>query len=125
MSSSPSMNNIRFEEQEFYTWLNTVVDCEGPVGLTAKFYVKKDKVPQFCQVMKNNVDYSVGEKGVILYKLQADYKDSNIFWLIEEWESVSDLKAHCLSETYKKNADLLTSLLQEPVCQIGLYKAMS
>ena len=120
----PSMNNIRFEEQEFYNWLNTVVDYDGPVGLTAKFYVKKDQVAKFCQMMKNNVEYSVGKKGVLVYKMQADYRDSNIFWLIEKWESVADLKAHCLSETYKKNADQLSFLLEEPDCQIGLYKAM-
>ena len=35
------MNNIRFEEQEFYNWLKTT-DYNGPVGLTAKFYVKDE-----------------------------------------------------------------------------------
>ena len=116
------MDNISFEE--FYAWLDNGGDYDGPVGLSAKFYVKEDQVSQFRQVMNNNLEHSLGEKGVRLYKMQADFKDSNIFWLIEEWDSVSDLRAHCQSETFKKNEGLMTSLMEVPICQIGLYKLL-
>ena len=117
------MNNIRFEEQEFYNWLQTTQD-NGPVGLSAKFYVREGQVSRFREVMKNNVDFSNTEEGVRLYKMHADYNNPLIFWLIEEWATVKDLKNHCASETYIKNAGLLGDVLKDPICQIGLYKAL-
>ena len=56
--------------------------------------------------MKNNVDFSNSEKGVRLYKLHADCFNPLTFWLTEEWNTVSDLKNHFLSESYIKNAEL-------------------
>ena len=56
--------------------------------------------------MKNNVDFSNSEQGVRLYKLHADCFNPLTFWLTEEWNTVSDLKNHFLSESYIKNAEL-------------------
>ena len=96
------MNNIPFEQ--FFNWLRTT-DYNGPVGITAKFYVKDGQESKFREAMKKNVDFSKSEKGVRLYKLHADCFDPMIFWLTEEWSTVSDLKNHFLSETYIKNAE--------------------
>ena len=120
------MNNIRFEEQEFYNWLQTT-KYNGLIGLTAKFYVRDGKVPKFLEIMKNNVEFTNTEVGVRLYKLYGDYENPLIYWLIEEWDTVTDLKNHCTSETYVKNGKLLADLeiLEDPICQIGLYKDMN
>jgi len=115
------MNNIAFEQ--FFNWLRTT-NHTGPVGITAKFYVKDGQASKFLEAMKNNVDFSNSEKGVRLYKLHADCFNPLTFWLTEEWNTVSDLKNHFLSESYIKNAELTAGLLEEPVIQIGLYKPL-
>ena len=46
------------------------------------------------QVMKNTGEISNAEKGCLMYKFHADYKDSNVFWLTESWATVMDLKNH-------------------------------
>ena len=65
-----NMNNIRFEEKEFYNWLQTT-KYNGLVGLSAKFYVRDGKVPKFLQIMKNNIEFTNTEVGVLFYKLYA------------------------------------------------------
>ena len=94
------------------------------VGLTAKFYVKEGCESQFRESMKKNLDFSKTEVGVRHYKLHADYKNPLIFWLIEEWDSVSDLRNHCTSDAYVQNGKILQDNLEDPICQIGLYKAL-
>ena len=85
------MENIRFEENEFYNWLQTT-EFAGPVGITAKFYLKDaDQVAKFREVMNNNIEITMNEFGVRLYKLFADYKSPLIFYLTEEWDSVKVL----------------------------------
>ena len=67
---------------------------------------KDGQASKFLEAMKNNVDFSSSEKGVRLYKLHADCFNPLTFWLTEEWNTVSDLKNHFLSESYIKNAEL-------------------
>ena len=67
---------------------------------------KDGQASKFLEAMKNNVDFSNSEKGVRLYKLHADCFNPLTFWLTEEWNTVSDLKNHFLSESYIKNAEL-------------------
>ena len=116
------MDNIRFDE--FFNWLKTT-KYDGPVGITAKFYVKSDQISKFCQVMNNNVEFSNTQVGVRLYKINIDFNNPSIFWLIEEWDTVTDLKNHYLCENYIKNAELIQDTLDHPICQIGVYKALS
>ena len=115
------MYNIPLEE--FFNWLRTT-EYDGPVGISAKFYVKSGQVPKFREVMKARVNFSKSAIGVRSYKLHVDYNNPSIFWLIEEWDSVTDLKNHCLTETYVKNSEKFLDLMEEPVCQIGLYKSL-
>ena len=35
---------------------------------------EQDKGVQFEEVLKKNIDYSTREKGVLVYKLQSDFK---------------------------------------------------
>ena len=119
---SQKMDNIRFGS-ELLNWLRST-QYNGPVGISAKFYVKSDQVQNFREAMKIRTGFSKSAIGVRLYKLHVDYNNPSIFWLIEEWDSVTDLKNHCLSEKYIKNAELFLDLLEEPACQIGIYKSL-
>ena len=115
------MENIT--AQDMMIWVHTT-QYEGPVGVTAKFYVKEEQVARFCEVMTSMVEHTRKEKGNRVYKLQADFKDSTIFWLLEDWESVSDLKSHCMTEIFQKNGEMMGSLLRDPAYLIGLYKSL-
>ena len=94
------------------------------VGLTGKFYLKDGGRSKFLEAMKKNVDFSKTEVGVRHYKLNADFKNPLIFWLVQEWDTVTDLRKHCTSEAYVKNGKMLQDILEEPMWQIGLYKAL-
>ena len=102
------MDNIRFDE--FFLWLKTT-KYNGPVELTAKFNVKSDQVQKYCEISKNNV------VGVRLFKRHAYFNNPSIFWIIQEWETVTDLKNHYLCETYIKNMELIMDTLEEPILQ--------
>ena len=115
------MQNMSFED--FFPWLKNT-EYKGPIGLTTKYYVKEDKVSKFCEIMKNHVAFAKAQVGVRHYKLHADINNSSIFWLISEYDSVEDSKNLCLSEAYIKNAEFLLDTMDEPVLQIGLYKAL-
>ena len=94
------------------------------LGLTAKFYVRDGCESKFREAMKKNLDFSKTEVGVRHYKLLAVFKTTLIFWLIEEWDSVSDLRNHCTSDAYVQNGKNLLDNLEDPTCQIGLYKVL-
>ena len=75
--------------------------------------------------MKKNVDNTRTEVGSVWYKLHADYKDPSVFWLIEDWASVVDLKNHCTSEVYAACCKVLKENVlvdQVNTTQIALYK---
>merc|ERR1712179_401076 len=72
--------------QDMMIWVQTT-EYEGPVGVTAKFFVKKDQVTQFCELMRS---------------------------MVEEWETVSDLKSHCMTDIFQKSGERMGSLLRDP-----------
>ena len=115
-----NMDNIRFAEGKFYNWLQTA-NYTGPVGLTAKMYVKADRVVEFLEIMEYNFSSTRGESGLRIYKLHADFKDPLAYWLVEEWESVSDVKSHCTSDKYVEGSKKMLGLLKDPICRIALY----
>ena len=47
------MNNIAFEQ--FFNWLRTT-NHEGPVGMTAKFYVKGEVISESVSNFSNELD---------------------------------------------------------------------
>ena len=113
------MENIQLGP-EFIKWLETT-DYTGPISLTVKFYVKENEVSKFREIMKTMVEYSNSDHGALMYKLNDDFKDSTVFWLTEEWKSVSDLKNHATDENHGKVAKTLGETLRAPP-HVGLYK---
>ena len=51
--SPTKMNNIAFEQ--FFNWLRTT-NHEGPVGMTAKFYVKGEVISESVSNFSNELD---------------------------------------------------------------------
>ena len=113
------MENIQLGP-EFLKWLETT-EYTGSISLTVKFYVKEDQVAKFCEIMKKMVAYSNNDHGALMYKLNEDFKDSTIFWLTEEWKSVSDLKNHATDENHAKVAKMLEETFRAAP-HVGLYK---
>ena len=114
------MENIGIAE--FYDWLKTT-DYAGAISLTAKFYVKPGYQDSFKDSMKSNVMFSRTESGMIWYKMYADYKDPQVFWLVEEWASVEDLMNHVTSKTYVANEPALLEAVERDT-QIAVYKTL-
>ena len=48
------MENISLQDEEFLKWLQTT-EYNGGIGLTVKFYVKKEQIPEFHMVNHQNV----------------------------------------------------------------------
>ena len=113
------MENIQLGP-EFMKWLETT-DYTGPISLTVKFYVKENEVSKFREIMKTMVEYSNSDHSALMYKLNDDFKDSTVFWLTEEWKSVSDLKNHATDENHGKVGKMLGETLRAPT-HVGLYK---
>ena len=66
------------------------------------------------------MEVSNSENGCLMYKLHADYKDSNVFWLTETWATVSDLKNHV--KTFQKfKTEVMGSLID---IKFGMYLAL-
>ena len=113
------MENIQLGP-EFQKWLETT-EYTGAISLTVKFYVKENQVSKFREIMKNMMAYSNSDHGALMYKLNEDFKDSTVFWLTEEWKSVSDLKNHATDENHGKVSKMLGKTLRAPP-HVGLYK---
>ena len=116
------MENLSFVE--ILPWLKTTI-YDGPIGITAKFYVKSEKVKKFRPIMENFVKSTKNLNGLRLYKLHADFNNPKIFWVTEEWDTVTDFKKYYVSEAYIKNAESLKDTVDEPVCQIAIYKPLN
>ena len=46
------MENISLQDEEFLKWLQTT-EYNGSIGLTVKFYVKSEQLPEFHIVNQN------------------------------------------------------------------------
>ena len=46
------MENISLQDEEFLKWLQTT-EYNGSIGLTVKFYVKSEQLPEFHMVNQN------------------------------------------------------------------------
>merc|ERR1711931_226038 len=76
-------------------------DCltEGRIcQFCVEFTVKPDKVDAFYEEFNKCVAISVKEAGCKQYQTFKDFKNPTTVWLLEEWDSVADLKAHMLAQ---------------------------
>ena len=57
----------------------------------------------------------------VTFSEYMNFKDSTVFWLTEEWKTVSDLKNHATDENHGKVSKMLGETLRAPP-HVGLYK---
>ena len=111
------MNNI----VDVPGWLKST-KYTGQVGLTVKCYIRPESVEEFKTLMKEHLEHTLKEPGVLHFKFNSDYESGNIFWLVEEWESPGALLTH-LSTPWFKDQYLVRSIpLSQQPSQRALYK---
>merc|ERR1711973_1019538 len=104
--------NIRYENDEFMTWLKTT-DYNGPIGATLKFYVKAESVSEFKEMITNSIRSEMIKNGCKSMKMHEDFKDGSVFWINEEWGEVSGLRNWCTSNAYNTMMPTLYPMMQD------------
>ena len=66
------MENISLQDEEFLKWLQTT-EYNGSIGLTVKFYVKKEQIPEFHMVNNQNAQCSKIRKKVQFQKYKNTF----------------------------------------------------
>ena len=111
------MNNI----VDVPGWLKST-DYTGPVGLTVKCYIRPEMVKEFKVLMKEHLETTFKEPGVLHFKFNSDYEFESVFWLVEEWESPAALLTH-LSTSWFREQYLVRSIpMNLQPSQRALYK---
>ena len=111
------MNNIL----DVPGWLKST-DYTGPVGLTVKCYIKPDKVGEYKDLMKEHLEETLKEPGVLRFRVNSDYESGNIFWLLEEWESPAAMLTHLSTPWFQDQFLVRVKPMSQQVSQRGLYK---
>eukprot|EP00933_Yihiella_yeosuensis_P027852 TRINITY_DN21694_c0_g1_i1.p1 TRINITY_DN21694_c0_g1~~TRINITY_DN21694_c0_g1_i1.p1 ORF type:complete len:293 (-),score=41.97 TRINITY_DN21694_c0_g1_i1:100-978(-) len=121
----PPMENI--ERIAFYRWLEDAGGWHGPVGLTAKFTIPREKAEIFKDIMRENVRDTRKEKGMLQYDLVSSYDSGTggnevVFWLLERFQTKKDLLLHVQSDHYRHCQErFLKDMGGHPLVQIGAY----
>ncbi len=86
------------------------------INVIASITIKEGRIPEFIEIFKANVPLVLKEKGCIGYLPTMDVdsglppqeRDENVVTIIEQWETLADLKAHLTAPhmlTYKKKVE--------------------
>ncbi len=91
------------------------------IKVVAKNFIKKDKIEEVLEHIKELVAITVKEEGCIKYEIYQDEKDKSILTMIEEWESKEALNNHMASEHFKRIVPIIGAFA-EKAGEINLYK---
>jgi quinol monooxygenase YgiN len=70
--------------------------------ISAKFFVKPDKVNDFLTATKGLIEKSRAEEGNISYSLYQDPQDPTAFLFFEEWKNQEAFESHLATEHFIK-----------------------
>ena len=91
-------------------------------------FVYSEKASKFCEIfplllstVQTNKSKRKISQNFVTFSGYMNFKDSTVFWLTEEWKSVSDLKNHATDENHGKVGKMLGETLRAPP-HVGLYK---
>jgi len=90
------------------------------IKVVAKNFIKKDKIEEVLEHIKELVASTVKEEGCIKYEIYQDEKDKSILTMIEEWESKEALNKHMSSEHFKRIVPIIGEFA-EKAGEINLY----
>jgi len=91
------------------------------IKVVAKNFIKKDKIEEVLEHIKELVAITVKEEGCIKYEIYQDENDKSILTMIEEWESKEALNKHMASEHFKRIVPIIGGFA-EKAGEINLYK---
>ena len=92
------------------------------IKITAKHFVKQDKIDAFIELGKLLVsETNKNDDGCISYELYQDTSDPKILTIIEEWEDQDTLDRHCASKHFKEIAPQFGELC-EKAADVNFYK---
>lgn len=91
------------------------------IKVVAKNFIKKDKIEEVLEHIKELVAITVKEEGCIKYEIYQDENDKSILTMIEEWESKEALNNHMASEHFKRIVPII-GRFSEKAGEINLYK---
>ncbi|MEI8642785.1 antibiotic biosynthesis monooxygenase [Pseudoalteromonas sp. Hal040] len=86
-----SKNVITFEET--MEWFVST-EHKGAIGLTVKFPIPEANVQAFIDFFTDYTPYVLEEDGCLQFGFHQDWKNPNVFWLVESWASTSILLEH-------------------------------
>lgn len=72
------------------------------IKVIAKNFAKEDKIEKILNLARDLVEKTVKEDGCIKYEMYQDEKNPSTLIMIEEWETIEDLKAHMSSDHFKE-----------------------
>ncbi|GHT24699.1 hypothetical protein FACS189430_10070 [Bacteroidia bacterium] len=80
---------------------------EAKKVISARVFIKADKVAQFIAATKSLIELSRQEEGNISYSLFQDPEDPTKFLFFEEWKNEAATKFHFATEHFKKFGETL------------------
>jgi quinol monooxygenase YgiN len=89
----------------------------------AEILIQPEHVESFLQLADPFVNASQAEAGNIRYTLMADFHQSNLFTMIEEWESQEAVTAHEQSAHFLKYVDDTKDMTAAPL-KVKMYEVM-
>lgn len=91
------------------------------IKVTAKHFVKEDKINEFIHYAKKLVSATITEDGCIKYELFQDQNNPRILTIIEEWENQKVLDLHMNSPHFIELVPILGKF-NEKDTDVNLYK---
>lgn len=72
------------------------------IYVVAKSNIKPECIDAYrARVLQLVADTNAKDAGCVRYELFQDVKDSGIFTMLEEWETMEDLQAHMAADHFK------------------------
>jgi len=85
------------------------------IAVVAKNYVKAEKTDEFLQIARELVEATNElDEGCISYDLYKDPKESNVYTILEQWESYQALEKHTKAKHFTDNIPKLGELMEKP-----------
>ena len=94
------------------------------IAVVAKFVVKEEKIQEFLEVIKVLKEKSLSDEGCVEYDLVKNIEKTNVFTMLEKWESKADLDAHMESLHFKEAFPKLNEVKEEDI-QLDIYESFN
>ncbi|MDR0815694.1 MAG: antibiotic biosynthesis monooxygenase [Bacteroidales bacterium] len=99
--------------------------CKEPKKIiSARVFIKADKVADFIAATKSLLELSRAEEGNVSYSLFQDPEDPTKFMFFEEWKNQAAVEVHFATEHFKKFGETLNACGSQPA-DITVYDSVA